>query len=621
MIRLPSVIHVIRSSRETAQRFPWVLLSATTSASLSWVLVVQNISNPSREELLSRCLLVAMLGISGFFALAIGLEQSPLAPRRHWIGFTAGAVVLILFFLSYNQETSRIYIYRFFQLAVASHLFVAVAPYWRRGEISAFLQFNRLLFQRILQSVLFSGILFIGLSIALWAIQSLLGLKVEWKAYYFLFLAIGFLFNTWFFLAGIPSNWRDLEPESDYPAGLRLFVQFILLPLVTLYVLILYAYLVKILAIREWPRGTIGWLVSIVSVFGMLALLLVHPLRNQPGHRWIRLYSRSFYAGLFPLIILLLMAIWRRVSEYGLSEDRYFLIVLSLWMSGIASYFTFRRQPCIKVIPISLALVAVLTLGGNWGPYSVCRQNQLGRLRTILDRVGILKGEHIQKTATPPEFKDRREISAIVAYLLEMHGTASLQPWFAQNLKSLRSNEAHQGVGSAFPWRSSVDLAKKVTELMGVTYVNNWDSRANPRVFSVTSKRQWQDAQMVAGYDYLLTFNLYRSGMIAYSQTANIESRHFELYWGADGQTIEFREGKTSLVPIALKPFFERIQEQPLEGSNTLLPEDLLSLVGESEAAKIKLVFAGFTATRDPSGVQLTNAHGHLLLKIKDQSK
>jgi len=619
MIRLPSVVHVIRSARETAQRFPWVLLSATTSASLSWVLVVQSISNPSREELLGRCLLVTILGISGFLAFAIGLEQSPLAQRRHWIGLAAGAVVLIPFFLSYNQETARIYVYRFLQLAVASHLLVAVAPYYRRGEIAAFWQFNRILFQRILQSVLFSGILFIGLCVALWAVQSVLGLKVEWKVYYFLFLAIGYLFNTWFFLAGVPCDWRDLEPEADYPAGLRLFVQFILLPLVTLYVLILYAYLVKILAIREWPRGTIGWLVSIVSVVGMLALLLVHPLRNQPGHRWIRRYSRSFYAGLFPLIILLLMAIWRRVSEYGLTEDRYFLIVLSLWMSGIAGYFTFRRQPSIKVIPVSLALVAVLTVGGGWGPYSICRQNQLGRLRTILNRVGILKDGQIHKTGTPPDFKDRKEISAIVAYLLEMHGTASLQPWFAQDLKNLRGKSVHPGVESVFSWRSSVDLAAKVTELMGVTYVNNWDSRANPRVFSVSSKRQWQDAQAVAGYDYLLTFNLYRSGASPYSQTANIGSRHFELYCGTDGQTFELREGMTNLVTIDLKPFFDRIQQQPGEGSHTILPEELLSLEGESDSAKIKLVFAGFTATRDPSGVQLTNAHGVLLLKFKNQ--
>jgi hypothetical protein len=65
--------------------------------------------------------------------------------------------------------------------------------------------------------------------------QSLLRIKIDWKAYYFLFLSVAFLFNTWFFLAGVPSDWQELETEYDYPSGLRMFVQFILLPLVTLY--------------------------------------------------------------------------------------------------------------------------------------------------------------------------------------------------------------------------------------------------------------------------------------------------------------------------------------------------------------------------------------------------
>ena len=134
-----------------------------------------------------------------------------------------------------------------------------MAPFYRRGSVAAFWEFNRILFQRILQSVLFSTILFAGLAIALWAVQSLLGVKVDWKAYYFLFLSVAFLFNTWFFLAGVPSDWQELESDYEYPAGLRMFVQFILLPLVTLYVMILYGYLVKILIIREWPRGN-HWL-------------------------------------------------------------------------------------------------------------------------------------------------------------------------------------------------------------------------------------------------------------------------------------------------------------------------------------------------------------------------
>ncbi|MBM3802789.1 MAG: DUF4153 domain-containing protein [Acidimicrobiia bacterium] len=370
MVRLPSLVHVLRSAHETGRRFPWTLLSAFVSACLCWLLIGNWNRWKPYEEALSRLLLPSMLGISVFFATALWLERSRLADRRHWMGLVVGLAVLAVYFLSYTPEIPQIYIYRFVQVAVAAHLLAAVAPFYR-SSIGAFWEFNRILFQRILQSFVFSTILFAGLAVALWAVQSLLGVKVDWKAYYFLFLSVAFIFNTWFFLAGVPSDLQELEIEYEYPAGLRLFVQFILLPLVTLYVVILYGYLLKILIIREWPRGTIGWLVSVVSVFGMLALLLVHPLRNRPGHRWIQLYSRSFYVGLFPLIVLLLMAIWRRLSEYGLTEDRYFLLVLTLWMTGIAAYFSFGRQPSIKLIPVSLALVAMLTIAGPWGPYTL----------------------------------------------------------------------------------------------------------------------------------------------------------------------------------------------------------------------------------------------------------
>src|SRR5262245_32528446 len=363
MVRLPSLVHVVRSAQETAHRFPWTLLSSLISAGISWLLVSESQRWKPHELFLSRLLLPAMLGISLFFALALCLERSRIAGRKHLVGLVLGLAILLVFTLSFSADSPQIYIYRFVQLAVASHLLVAVAPFLQRGNVAPFWEFNRILFQRILLSFLFSTILYAGLAIALFAVQSLLGVKVHWKAYYFLYLSVSFLFNTWFFLAGVPSE-QELEVEYEYPAGLKMFVQFILLPLVTLYVVILYGYLVKILIVREWPRGTIGWLVSIVSVFGMLALLLVHPLRNRPGHRWIQFYSRVFYAGLFPLIILLLMAIWRRLSEYGLTEDRYFLLVLTLWMTGIAAYFSFGRQPSIKVIPISLALVATLTLAG-----------------------------------------------------------------------------------------------------------------------------------------------------------------------------------------------------------------------------------------------------------------
>ena len=618
MVRLPSLVHVIRSAQETARRFPWTLLSAFISAGISWLLIRQSETWRPYEHVLSRLLLPAMLGISLFFALALCFERSPLAERRHWVGLAIGLTVLLLFGLSYSTDSPTIYIYRFVQLAVVSHLLVSVAPFYRRGNVAAFWEFNRILFQRILQSVLFSTILFAGLAIALWAVQSLLGVKVDWRAYYFLFLSVAFLFNTWFFLAGVPSDWQELESDYEYPAGLRMFVQFILLPLVTLYVVILYGYLVKILVIREWPRGTIGWLVSIVSVFGMLALLLVHPLRHRPGHRWIQLYSRSFYVGLFPLIVLLLMAIWRRLSEYGLTEDRYLLLVLTLWMTGVAAYFSFQRQPSIKVIPVSLALIAILTIAGPWGPYQLSLRNQLTRLHDRLERLNILQNGRIEKSTDSLALNDRKEISALVRYLIEMHGAGSLQPWFSEDLRGRLGKEAAHPNTNIFS-RSTYGHPKIITELMGVSYVEQWQHSADPKYFYVNAAPLWNEVRSVAGYDYLARFNLYKTNGSTNSSAILIRQRSYELFWSRDENHIELRDGRQTLVALDLGPFLKRLEQQTVQGSNSGISEELMSLEAESASARVKLCFESLSGMRESSGIVLNTSNGDVLLKIKEK--
>jgi hypothetical protein len=618
MVRLPSLVHVLRSAQDTARRFPWTLFSAFASAGICWLLVLESHKWKPYEDILSRLLMPAMLGISVFFALALWSERSGMTARRPWAAFASGLTVLLVLGLSYSQDSPQIYIYRFVQLAVAAHLFAAVAPFYRGGSVAAFWEFNRILFQRILQSVLFSAILFAGLAIALWAVQSLLGVKIDWKAYYFLFLSVAFLFNTWFFLAGVPSDWQELEIEYEYPSGLRMFVQFILLPLVTLYVTILYGYLVKILIIREWPRGTIGWLVSIVSVFGMLALLLVHPLRNRPGHRWIQLYSRSFYLGLFPLIVLLLMAIWRRLSEYGLTEDRYFLLLLTLWMTGTAGYFSFRRQPSIKVIPISLALLAMLTIAGPWGPYDLSLRNQLGRLRHRLEQLNILQNGQIEKTTASLALNDRKEISSLVRYLIDMHGAASLQPWFREDLRRKLETEAGHPSASIFS-RSTYGHPKIIAEMMGVSYVEQWQHTADAKYFYANSTPLWNEVRSVAGYDYLARFNLYKTNGSASSSVITIDTRRYELFWSRDENRIELKDGRQALVALELGPFMNRLQEQTVQGSNSGLAEELMSLESESASARIKLRFESISGTRAGSGIQMNTANGDVLLKFKEK--
>jgi hypothetical protein len=350
----------------------------------------------------------------------------------------------------------------------------------------------------------------------------------------------------------------------------------------------------------------------------MLALLLVHPLRNRPAHRWIQLYSRSFYAGLFPLIVLLLMAIWRRLSEYGLTEDRYFLLVLTLWMTGIATYFSFRRQPSIKGIPISLALLAMLTIAGPWGPYDLSLRNQVSRLRNRLEQLNILQNGRIEKITGPVELNDRQEISGLVRYLLDMHGVSSLQPWFRDDLRSRLEKETGNTSSTSLFSRSTYGQAKVLTEMMGVRYVEAWQHSTDPKHFYANSTPLWNEVRSVAGYDYLARFNLYRTNGSTSSSVITIDTRRYELFWGRDENRIELNDGRKVLVALDVGPFLKRLQQQTVQGSNSGLAEELMSLEAESASARIKLRFESISGTREGSGIQMNTANGDVLLKLNE---
>ncbi|MFN8006956.1 MAG: hypothetical protein U0V70_08040 [Terriglobia bacterium] len=238
-----------------------------------------------------------------------------------------------------------------------------------------------------------------------------------------------------------------------------------------------------------------------------------------------------------------------------------------------------------------------------------------------MQRVEILKEGHIQKTHTTLEFKDRKEISAIVTYLLETHGIASLQPWFTQDLKALQTDTMKQARRNVFSFRDSNDMAAKLTYLMGVPYVNRWQARIDSKEFYVNSKRQWQEARSITGYDYLVQVSLYKARANTSLHKINVDQRQFDLFWATEGGTLELRESDRSLIRLELNPFLDRIVKETAEGPNGLLPEEFLSLEGESDSVKIKILFDNVSGTREPSGPQLTSANGALLLRLKDQAR
>jgi Domain of unknown function (DUF4153) len=251
------------------------------------------------------------------------------------------------------------------------------------------------------------------------------------------------------------------------------FTQLVLLPLVTIYLAILYAYLFKIIFTAHWPSGWVSWLVLGFAVAGIFALLLIYPLRKEAANVWINSYSRFFYIALFPLMVLLWIAIWKRIQSHGITEWRYYVLILGIWLAVMACYFVFSARKDIRLIPASLCLLALLSLWGPWSAPAVSLAAQRGRLRAILERDGLFAGGKVQTAKSDPPLEDRKSISSIIDYLVDMHGYRVLQPWFRNDLDSLIRWDS---IRSSRYYYSNGRRSTAILKLMGITYASRYET-------------------------------------------------------------------------------------------------------------------------------------------------
>ncbi|SHK76599.1 DUF4153 domain-containing protein [Hymenobacter psychrotolerans] len=448
-MRLPSLQHLTAQAARAVQRFPLPLLCSLLLGAVA--IYYQRLDYKQRDALdwLFPLVSAAALGLTLTLSVALAGE------RYRWSALArvlvnAGAVGLLgLWYVLCPTEPTSEWGLRLLLLLLGLHLLVAVVPYLpelrREADTPGFWRYNETLFLRILTGGLYSGVLFAGCALALVAVENLFDVKLDRHIYEHLFTVLATGFNTWFFLAGVPHDWKALEQDTTYPKGLKLFTQFVLLPLVVLYLVILYAYLARIVVLWTLPKGWVSTLILAFSVAGIFALLLIHPIRNAAENTWIRTFARWFYRALFPLLGLLFVAIGTRVGAYGITEERYFVLILALWLAGMAAYFLLRKGRGIIWIPASLAAVVFLSAAGPWGAFATAERSQLSQLRELAAEYKLLKdgkldgaGKRVPKL--PKEAA--RRITSIFEFFVARDKLAQLQPFFATRFSlpdSLRS--------------------------------------------------------------------------------------------------------------------------------------------------------------------------------------
>ncbi|MBK9637177.1 MAG: DUF4153 domain-containing protein [Bacteroidetes bacterium] len=465
-------------------------------------------------------------------------------------------------------------------LILSMHLWVSFAPFVRYREIQGFWQYNKYLFIRFLTSVLYSGVLFGGLSLAIFAVDQLFDVKIDEENYARLWVLIATIFNTWFFLSDLPEDLDGLDQSVDYPNGLRLFTQFVLLPLVTIYLSILYVYMFKIIISSNWPKGWVSYLVIGFSTAGILALLLVWPLQSNDRFKWIKAYVKYFFMALFPLILMLTFAIYIRVKDYGITENRYFIVVLALWLFANALYFLLSSVKNIKVIPMSLFFVALLSGFGSWNAFTVSKNSQSNRLLAFAEQYGMLKDNKMIPLAKGVVIPDSVlvEVSNITFYLIQTHGIESMKPLLSQNIDSLSSVNGRY------------DLARNVMAKLNLKYTNGYESKIDQANRFNYNCKDNSDPLEVKGYDFYKSFDFYDEGE-KFSKELKIDSvRWLTLAFDDDSYKLSCKLNDEEKIEYDMNSLFEKLFSN-YSNSNYSIPKKDLTIYFENDKFTCKIVF------------------------------
>jgi len=427
MSRLPSLQNVLNATLNTILRFPLEIITAISGTIFAIILNELDYQDPNKEiyqKALMSCslCLVLFLSVSLFF---IAAKKSTIL--RFVTSIVLGALI-VLFVFGFHQRITEIEMQQFLVLNVALHLLVSFAGFLPRTyNQDEFWEFNKQLFLRILTSGLYSIVLYCGLALAILAIDKLFKVEFYDHIYLHIFFVIAGIFNTIFFLNGVPETNNSQNPlVLKYPKGLKNFTQYVLLPLISLYLVILICYEAKILVTLSLPVGWVSYLVLVFAIFGILSFLLIHPIATETANLWMRTFSRWFYFLLIPLLGLLFWAILYRINLYGFTHERYYVILLSIWLSIVVGYFLIQKNPKIKFIPISMCLAGLFSIVGPQSANSISKYSQLSRFEFYMEKPN-------QKLT----FEQEQDLSSIVSFLEDNYGVESLVPYAKNKLEAL----------------------------------------------------------------------------------------------------------------------------------------------------------------------------------------
>ena len=243
-------------------------------------------------------------------------------------------------------------------------------------------------------TIIFSASLFSALTAIFFTIQILI-INISEYVYIHSFTFSIFIFGIIFFVSTFDKN-NDFE-ENKISNENRI-ISYLLFPFMIIYTFILYLYLIKIILFFKIPNGEVINLVLWFIIFGLIMLIILKKteIKSQIFSRFLKFFPILS----IPLLLLALTSIFIRINQYGLTENRFYILTLCLWLIFCMFLHIVKIKKLNILTTIIISQIVILFSLANTPLTEVAVVNsQIKRLKSLLSINGMLKDGKIAENA------------------------------------------------------------------------------------------------------------------------------------------------------------------------------------------------------------------------------
>lgn len=269
-----------------------------------------------------------------------------------------------------------------------------------------------------------------GLSLLLASLDTLFGIDFHYKWYGVLGILTSLFLSTWLFLGRMPEGKEKHDREPVESGFLNAVMRFLFLPLVGLYIIVLYIYAAQILVRWELPNGWVSWLV-VTSMVGLIVIEFgLYPIRKLQNKRTDNLIARYLPIAILPLLLLMTVGIIRRFNDYGITVNRLYLITLNFWFYFVCITLFLTKARRINWITISFSLIFLLTSAFPINYLSITRNYMESHIeKTLADKQIPLTAKQYEQLLRSMPKEEAIQLNDQIRYIRTYYGNSHTEAY------------------------------------------------------------------------------------------------------------------------------------------------------------------------------------------------